>query len=146
MRNGIYEKESGLTYILYNDKVLHVYDDIDSLIGEFVLDKDLRNDLNNKFPDDGFVEYMNERTDGFWNKRTHKKLWGNKEYKKYIKSKEWQEKRALKIEEVGFCQKCGATENLHVHHLTYENFKNEKPEDLQVLCKDCHMKVHGRKF
>src|SRR6056297_3246105 len=146
MRNGIYEKESGLTYILYNDKVLYVYDDIDSLIGEFVLDKDLRNDLNNKFPDDGFVEYMNERTDKFWNKRTHKKLWGNKEYKKYIKSAKWQKKRILKLNEIDYCEMCGSTENLHVHHLTYEHFKNEHMEDLQVLCKKCHMKVHGRKF
>ena len=34
------------------------------------------------------------------------------------------------------CELCGATENLQVHHLSYE------PEVTQVLCMNCHQKQH----
>jgi 5-methylcytosine-specific restriction endonuclease McrA len=32
---------------------------------------------------------------------------------------------------------------LHVHHKTYARFRKELPEDLEVLCADCHMKKHA---
>lgn len=32
---------------------------------------------------------------------------------------------------------------LHLHHITYKNLFNEKPEDLILLCAVCHMKEHG---
>jgi len=32
---------------------------------------------------------------------------------------------------------------LDVHHKTYENYGDERPEDLVVLCRSCHQKVHG---
>ena len=32
------------------------------------------------------------------------------------------------------CEDCGATEGLHVHHLTYENLGAEPDKDLRVLC------------
>ena len=35
------------------------------------------------------------------------------------------------------CAICGATENLQRHHTSYE------PEIIQILCVDCHKKVHG---
>lgn len=38
------------------------------------------------------------------------------------------------------CQKCG-NEAEEVHHLTYDNFPNEKIEDLQSLCSNCHNKI-----
>ena len=37
---------------------------------------------------------------------------------------------------------CGLEEYLCVHHLTYENYGHEKPEDLITLCRGCHYKVH----
>lgn len=39
------------------------------------------------------------------------------------------------------CTECGSAEDLHVHHLTYENEGNEKLEDLVALCSSCHGKV-----
>jgi hypothetical protein len=32
---------------------------------------------------------------------------------------------------------------LDVHHLTYERLGHENPDDLIVLCSDCHCRVHG---
>ena len=36
------------------------------------------------------------------------------------------------------CTSCGSTDNVVVHHLTYENAGHEKMEDLTTLCSACH--------
>lgn len=36
------------------------------------------------------------------------------------------------------CRICGATESLHVHHITYDRFGFEEIDDLTTLCKDHH--------
>jgi hypothetical protein len=33
---------------------------------------------------------------------------------------------------------------LHVHHLTYERLGKELIEDVQIICRKCHHKEHGR--
>jgi len=33
--------------------------------------------------------------------------------------------------------------NLEVHHLTYDRLGDERMDDLEVLCPDCHRKAHG---
>jgi 5-methylcytosine-specific restriction endonuclease McrA len=43
------------------------------------------------------------------------------------------------------CRLCGrANVELHVHHCTYENYAQEKLEDLITLCSVCHHYVHSR--
>lgn len=60
-------------------------------------------------------------------------------YRRYIASPEWRWKRYEKIRSVGGrCERCRSAADLHVHHLSYKNFGNEPPEDLQVLCAFCH--------
>lgn len=47
----------------------------------------------------------------------------------------------------GRCQNCGSTNNLQVHHLRYNNYyKEDVKNDLKVLCKDCHQKIHDLKI
>lgn len=42
------------------------------------------------------------------------------------------------------CEMCGRTTALQVHHLTYDRYGgNEVPEDLIILCGNCHMRIHG---
>lgn len=70
-------------------------------------------------------------------------------YRKYIRSIEWKV-FADKIKESrgNKCEECGADRKdtiLHAHHLTYERFMNELPEDIQVLCVPCHDKKHPEK-
>jgi hypothetical protein len=67
------------------------------------------------------------------------------DYETYLKTPEWKRRRNRILESVGKrCQRCGAKGvELHVHHLTYERRGEELPEDLIVLCKDCHEKEHG---
>jgi hypothetical protein len=66
------------------------------------------------------------------------------DYHKYLNSPEWKEKaRQKRIEAGNKCQLCNSSGTpLNVHHRTYENIYQEKPEDLIVLCKDCHQKFH----
>ena len=66
----------------------------------------------------------------------------SKEYKDYINSWEWQKKRLEFIRLAGYkCQRCGrqgSVSTLHVHHKTYERLGNELPQDVMVLCSECH--------
>jgi hypothetical protein len=68
-------------------------------------------------------------------------------YAEYIKSSEWKRKADQAKEDAGFrCQLCNASgteTTLHAHHRTYENLGDELPEDITVLCADCHAKFHG---
>ena len=68
-------------------------------------------------------------------------------YEEYISSKEWKEKRKKVASERNFiCEMCKKQvgNKFHVHHMTYKNFMNEKDEDLMLLCKECHEKIHYR--
>ena len=39
------------------------------------------------------------------------------------------------------CVKCYSTENIHVHHKD-ENRENNKENNLQILCRSCHIRHH----
>ena len=69
-----------------------------------------------------------------------------KPYGEYLKTKEWQQTRRRALKSAGYkCQLCGTDGvQLHVHHKTYDNIGEEKPDDLIVLCKACHKKQHGK--
>jgi 5-methylcytosine-specific restriction endonuclease McrA len=65
-------------------------------------------------------------------------------YQAYLQSPAWKLARRLLIERAQHrCQRCHARGPLNVHHLTYERLGHEEPGDLQVLCRPCHMAVHG---
>lgn len=72
-------------------------------------------------------------------------------YKEYLLTAAWRKKRQEAFARCGNrCQLCGVPLYLygrwHVHHNNYKNLGCEKPEDLIVLCKDCHGRFHRRKF
>ena len=69
-------------------------------------------------------------------------------YDEYMQSGTWRDLRGLKLDLASHrCERCGATDELHVHHLTYERFGgDELLTDLQVLCRDCPNMAHGRTF
>lgn len=43
------------------------------------------------------------------------------------------------------CAKCGARENLSIHHINLDHYDN-RPENLQVLCVSCHMSLHKQAY
>ncbi len=68
------------------------------------------------------------------------------DYKKYLLSKEWKEKRAEAILLAnGRCRVCNTSQRLEVHHRTYDRIGNEIQDDLTVLCHSCHALFSRRK-
>lgn len=71
-------------------------------------------------------------------------------YSEQIKSPKWQKKRLEVLNLRGFkCEECGNEEQqLHIHHRVYIKNRQawEYDNDIfQVLCSDCHEKVHQKK-
>jgi 5-methylcytosine-specific restriction endonuclease McrA len=63
---------------------------------------------------------------------------------KYMEQEEWQVRRVQALTRAGYkCQTCGNRDTtLDVHHNNYERYGNERPQDLVVLCRSCHQKIH----
>jgi len=72
----------------------------------------------------------------------------SEKYQKFIRSAKWQKIRLRALDNRGHkCEKCGSLKKLHVHHLNYKGFGgNEQDNDLQILCRSCHMRVHRYKY
>lgn len=63
----------------------------------------------------------------------------------YYCSREWALlKRIVQERSRGMCERCRRGTHDETHHLTYERFGHENPEDLQALCTPCHEFVSGR--
>jgi hypothetical protein len=61
------------------------------------------------------------------------------EYREYLKTLHWQSMRAWAIERAGgHCQICCSRKLLETHHNNYDHLGAEWPEDLCVLCNECH--------
>lgn len=76
-------------------------------------------------------------------------MFSKEEYQQYINSPTWKQKRAAALERAQHrCQVCGFSKwsrKLEVHHLTYERFQRERPEDLMVVCVQCHEEEDKRR-
>jgi phosphoserine aminotransferase len=60
-------------------------------------------------------------------------------YSEYIQSSAWKRKADAAKKRAGYrCQVCNGKKRLEAHHRTYDNLGHEKPEDITVLCHDCH--------
>ena len=64
------------------------------------------------------------------------------DYKEYIRSQEWRAKATAAKDRADWrCQVCNKHKDqvtLDAHHRTYERLGDERPEDITVLCRDCH--------
>lgn len=69
----------------------------------------------------------------------------NPRYQEYLHSQEWKNIREEILERDGHkCKLCGSTENLRVHHKSYECLYEEEcaMQDLITLCEKCHGELH----
>lgn len=68
-------------------------------------------------------------------------------YLAYLNSTDWRRRRNAALQRVGWrCERCGRKRDLNVHHKTYERLGAENPEDLEVLCVDCHEGEHVKQL
>lgn len=69
--------------------------------------------------------------------------WEYSEYAHYLRSSHWRRVRDRTRQRAGYaCEACGSTDQLQVHHLTYERLGAEHDSDLQLLCQTCHQEAH----
>lgn len=73
--------------------------------------------------------------------RPDERSW-RRRYEAYLQSPEWAKVRRQALLREPRCRACGGGRNLHVHHITYVRLTCEIPEDLMVLCKADHQRVH----
>ena len=60
-------------------------------------------------------------------------------YPRYLKSKEWREKRKNALEQTPVCNRCNVgRKTTQVYHATYKNLGNEPDGDLRVSCGYCY--------
>jgi 5-methylcytosine-specific restriction endonuclease McrA len=68
---------------------------------------------------------------------------GRARYQAYINSAAWHTKRRELIKTLGgHCEHCNATEEIQVHHKHYRTLGAEQPEDVTLLCRLCHARIH----
>lgn len=66
-------------------------------------------------------------------------------YREYLRTFHWRRTRELALERAGYqCALCPAREQLAVHHRSYLRLGFEQPQDLIVLCRECHETHHRR--
>ena len=53
--------------------------------------------------------------------------------------------RKIKFEIYGCCEICGSRLNLQIHHI-HGTGNGHELKNLQLLCIDCHSKMHGRRI
>jgi len=98
---------------------------------------------NNDDPLLSRVEVYRRMEKIFYVNRVYRVSSGKDGYHEYLMSKEWRTKSKT-IREFFFdkCQLCNANSNIQAHHRSYKCKGVEIPEDLVVLCGDCHSLYH----
>lgn len=139
VENGFYDTNFA-TCVVLNNEITHEFKDIDYLINEYILEKDFKEFIDKNFADYDMLDVLRNRHYEFWNRKP--KEFDKISYRNYLQTKKWKEKRRAKLDINDCCEICGSKGNLHIHHKTYKNIFDEKLEDLQTLCKDCHLSIH----
>ena len=63
-------------------------------------------------------------------------------YRQYLKSPRWRQKREARKNQDGYrCVRCGSSERLEVHHISYQRLGWEPLSDLRTLCRQCHQEI-----
>lgn len=67
-------------------------------------------------------------------------------YQEYLQHPRYRKVRAIAIQRSnGFCERCGKRPYTEVHHLKYPKWGTfDVPENLQVVCHECHCEIHGK--
>jgi hypothetical protein len=68
-----------------------------------------------------------------------------KEHQQYLKTPQWQDMRLKVLKRDDYtCQGCLENPATEVHHITYDNWKNEFMFELMSLCRECHSRFHKK--
>lgn len=68
-----------------------------------------------------------------------------KEHQQYLKTPQWKDMRLKVLKRDDYtCQGCLENPATEVHHITYDNWKNEFMFELMSLCRECHSRFHKK--
>lgn len=91
------------------------------------------------------VEHVQGRLSNFFRTLVDQARQYRYPYHLYLKTGHWGTTRAAALQRAQHrCELCNATDRLQVHHKTYERLWQEQPQDLIVLCRNCHAKFHDK--
>lgn len=66
-------------------------------------------------------------------------------YQQYLQSFHWKSLRDWTLLSRGHrCERCGQINQTNVHHKTYKRLWREREDDLEVLCRPCHVAIHRK--
>lgn len=66
-------------------------------------------------------------------------------YLLYLTSDHWKQFRQQMIFTSGkVCQVCSQRRHIEIHHLNYYCLGKETPQDVIILCRQCHQRVHDK--
>jgi hypothetical protein len=69
------------------------------------------------------------------------------EHNEYLKSPQWWAKRIAVLKRAkGICEGCLSASAEHVHHLSYDHWRDELLWELVAVCRACHERAHGRRL
>jgi hypothetical protein len=95
---------------------------------------------------EAYEQWLREEYDA---KRSRRKKKGKKakpkkvNYHEYIRSQDWINKSRKWRKKTKACEKCGSAKELQCHHKHYRTLGRERREDILVVCRTCHCKLHG---
>lgn len=122
------------------DQTIITYREVETIIDDLLHQLDANKAKVQTFINQLIAEEQEKRGNSSVFHSSHMARWAN--YNEYIRSQEWREKaEAAKAQAGNRCQVCNrsrAEVQLEAHHRTYERLGNELPEDITVLCRDCH--------
>ena len=153
LEDGVYSPKGGKYFIVFKGNIIAEYEDSRQFELSMCCERwkvgneDVKTNRKKLFKLLCGTELLEElKLYDTLNKKSEDRFDLKSKHRKYINSKEWKIKRKQKLEEYGYhCDICGSEENLHVHHLHYDNFEHEEMCDLQVLCRKCHSKIHDKR-
>ena len=64
-------------------------------------------------------------------------------YREYLNSPAWRKRRRSIVRRSCGCAICKTTRHLCVHHLHYKTIGSESNEDVMVVCRLCHGRIHA---
>lgn len=67
--------------------------------------------------------------------------WGHRSRDNVYSTAEWRKLSSQAIAQAGCCAICGSTDRLEAHHISPDQELALDPQNIVVLCKECHAKV-----
>ena len=65
-------------------------------------------------------------------------------YDQYLLTDVWAKVRRRKLDQQDdLCEVCQCAQATQCHHLIYKRLGDERLDDLQAVCSDCHREIHG---